>query len=154
MKDLAYRLLARREVVGTCWVFRGSLDRYGYGRLFVDGSNVTAHRAAWAAFRGDPGTAHVLHNEDCTSRACFNPAHLHVGTHQRNMRERDDWGSGIRGHRVATAKLTSSDVAEIRDLREAGALCKTLAERYGVSPSTISHAALGRTWAPVPHTNT
>lgn len=146
MKELAARLLAKRVLDGECWVFDGAKDRDGYGRIAVSGVNTPAHRAAWSAFRGDPGAEHVLRNEGCVSRACFNPDHLHLGAHTQNMIERDAWGAGIRGERVATAKLEASDVLAIRHLRSKGFTCKAIADRFGVKPTTVSHIALRRTW--------
>jgi hypothetical protein len=96
------------------------------------------------AFRGDPGDLHVLHS--CEHRDCFNPDHLHLGTHQDNMAERDEWGHGIRGERVHTARLTAEQVLEARQAHRSGETSVAIAERYGVSPVTIRHAVTGRTW--------
>ncbi len=96
--------------------------------------------------RPSPGDEHVLHNPGCVSRACFNPDCLHLGSHPQNMRERDDWGLGIRGERVAAAKLTEQTVLAIRALRQQGFTCKAISDMFGVNPSTVSHVALRRTW--------
>ena len=146
MSNLASRLLAKRDFVGACWVFSGSKDRCGYGRISVQGINTPAHRAAWMAFRGDPGNQHVLHNEGCVSRACFNPNHLHLGSHTQNMIERDAWGDGIRGERVGRSRLSAEDVRTIRMLRNKGYIWRVIADMFGVHPSTARHAATGRSW--------
>jgi hypothetical protein len=136
------RLLARRVVVDDCWIWPGAHDSCGYGRIWSQGRAALVHREAWVAFCGDPGDLHVLHS--CEHRDCFNPDHLHLGTHQENMAERDEWGHGIRGERVAGARLTAEQVLDARS--RSGETWVTLAERYGVSPSTIRHAVTGRTW--------
>lgn len=141
------RLLAKRQVVGDCWLFDGAHDRNGYGRFFYEGVNEAAHRVAWIIFRGDPGDLHVLHNEDCGHRDCFNPSHLHLGTHQQNMLERDQWGHGIRGERAGRARLAATDVLAARAMRTAGSTWKTIGEKFGVAPATVRQAATGRTWA-------
>jgi hypothetical protein len=147
MKELGQRLLAKRTIEGDCWRFSGSHDRCGYGRIALNGRNEPAHRAAWIAWRGDPGEMHVLHS--CESRDCFQPSHLTLGTHQENMRQRDTWGHGIRGERVALARLTGTQVVEIRKLRAAGMRWANIAQRFGISAATACHAGIGRTWAHV-----
>lgn len=129
---------------GECIRWQGAHDRDGYGRVGVNGINTPVHRATWIKAHGDPGTLHVLHY--CENRDCYNLDHLHLGTHQENMAERDDWGHGIRGERVATARLTEAAVRDAIARRQAGESCISIAQDYGVNPVTISHAVTGRTW--------
>jgi hypothetical protein len=49
------------------------------------------------------------------------------------------------------ATLTADDVRAIRAACEAGVLLSELAQRYGVTETTISHIALRRTWLNVSH---
>ena len=52
----------------------------------------------------------------------------------------------IRGERRPRAKLTETILAECRAWREAGETERVIAERVGVSQSTIHRALAGQTW--------
>lgn len=54
-----------------------------------------------------------------------------------------------RGERVRTAKLTESDVREVRDEHARGASCAALGRRFGVGRGTILKVVKRRTWAHV-----
>jgi hypothetical protein len=66
-----------------CWVWQGSLDTYGYGRLRVDGRLTQAHRFALVLAGVDylPGLE-VAHH--CGRRSCVNPDHLVQVTRSSN----------------------------------------------------------------------
>jgi hypothetical protein len=145
----------RRATIITddgCWIWTRALDASGYGRVGKNGKVVGAHRLAWMTYVGPiPAGAHVLHRDECSSRACCNPDHLYLGSHQQNMRDRDGWGHGIRGERVATARLTEAMVMEAKSLRGDGLTWKQIASRYGVSTSAVRHAVTGRNWKHLPN---
>ena len=62
-----------------CWEWMGSHDRFGHGRVKVDGRNVHVRRAIFAA-RGVPlrPDQHVI--ALCCNSRCVNDDHLVVGT--------------------------------------------------------------------------
>lgn len=72
---------------GGCWLFTGSLDCNGYGKLTVmrNGKKYKAyaHRAAYGLSKARG--VHILHK--CDVPACCNPSHLMAGTHTDNMRD-------------------------------------------------------------------
>lgn len=78
------RLLARREIVGDCWVFRGSLMN-GYGQVRYRGRGMGAHRVAYILLVGPERDGMEL-DHLCRNRACFNPEHLELVPHKVNMR--------------------------------------------------------------------
>lgn len=79
-----------RGDVQDCWLWTGGKNPAGYGRMNVgtsrDSSRVElAHRLAWTWHTGIeiPEGLVVLHL--CDVRACCNPHHLVLGTHQANI---------------------------------------------------------------------
>lgn len=75
-----------------CWLFEGYTDSLGYGAIAYDKKiRLKAHRAAYIVMVGEiPAKMHILHK--CDVRNCVNPAHLWVGTHTDNMRDRNKKG--------------------------------------------------------------
>jgi hypothetical protein len=77
---------AEVDLTGDCWLWTGATTEFGYGHLRVDGNMVYAHRFAYEAVHGSvPWGMFVLHS--CDTPACVRPSHLHLGTHEDNMRE-------------------------------------------------------------------
>lgn len=126
----------------SCWLWQGSICGVGYGHFGIDGHTKDAHRLSWEMTRGPiPDGMRVLHNCPAGDRRdCVNPDHLWLGTQADNIR--DMWAKG-RGR----AKLTSRQVAEIRELAKHTSLSRrAIGLRYGVSKSSIQHILIGRNW--------
>lgn len=91
---IAAKLLRYSEVDPStnCWIWmRCVVDSTGYGQSHDGTKAVSVHRLSWRAFRGPiPTGAFVLH--ECDNRRCINPAHLHLGDAQINLRECVDRG--------------------------------------------------------------
>jgi len=127
------------EITATCWLWKGAINRDGYGKLCFKGNNTApAHRVSYELFKTDiPQDMHVCHTCDITS--CVNPAHLWIGTTQDNKMDQliKDRG-GI--------KLKAKDVLEIRELHSKGKGSQSLANLYGVTCGTISSIIKRRVW--------
>lgn len=149
---------------GECWLWLGRRDPHGYG-IFKLGPKVRrAHRLAWILTHGEiPDGLNACHNcPDGDNPSCVNPAHLFLGTHTDNVADRVQKGrsatgdrSGAhthpeahpRGERSGNARLTESEVLEIRRqyaAREATQVA--LAAAYSVHQTTISLIVKRRNW--------
>ncbi|QXI63447.1 hypothetical protein CP157_01165 [Paracoccus marcusii] len=87
-EEFMLRFWAKVDRSGECWIWQGSKDRQGYGRIKSPGKrvNLKAHRVAYAmVHERDPGEDLVLHG--CDNPSCCNPLHLEAGTHSDNMSE-------------------------------------------------------------------
>lgn len=88
-------LAMTEPIVGDpgCVVWMGSLDGYGYGKIYVDGRMVKAHRYAWEREHGPiPDGAMIDHT--CWQRDCVNTDHLRLATRSQNGQNRAGARSG------------------------------------------------------------
>ena len=137
----------------ACWNWRGSADRYGYGRFRTPSparNIVKAHRLAYELFYGvDLGDRHALHS--CDNPRCCNPHHIRPGSHAENMTDMRSKGrragvGGAAGERNPNARLTAADVAEIRRRIAMGEPGRAIAKDFPVTESAISRIKVGGCW--------
>jgi hypothetical protein len=91
-KDTIKRnLLNRREITSNgCWIFTGTLDSHGYGRVMIHGIIHSAARVSLHIFKDFDlkSPLDACHNDElCNSRACINPDHLYPGTRANNIQD-------------------------------------------------------------------
>lgn len=83
-----------------CWVWTGRTNQRGYGRIRMGEREVLTHRRAWELAMGAIPEGGII-DHLCHNPACFNPSHLRVADHVRNMQNRKGSSShsrsGIRG---------------------------------------------------------
>ena len=130
-----------------CWIWTGSTDKFGYGRISGSGENFKAHRWSYQYYFGKfEQSLHVLHS--CDNPGCVNPLHLFLGTHQDNMDDMNNKGRGVyhSGERSWGSKLTEVEVLQMIDLFKAGFTNMKIAEYYHVSDTCIGNIKRGITW--------
>lgn len=90
------RFWSKVDKTDGCWLWKGSLDKDGYGKFSVEQQTLRAHRIAWIISFGDiaPGLC-VCHT--CDQPTCVNPAHLWLGTPTENAADRDRKGRQAKG---------------------------------------------------------
>jgi len=134
----------------ACWPWMAGRNKGGYGQIRAGGLSsgqvrvVRAHRVAWELAHGDiPDGLCVCHR--CDNRPCVNPAHLFLGTHTDNIRDRHTKGRSARqpGEAHGGAKLTAAEVVAIMASTEP---MSVVAARYAVCRQTISNIRNGKNW--------
>lgn len=150
-EQAAERFWSHVQKSDGCWVWVGTIDRYGYGKFKYRQYMHSGSRFSWTLHFGEiPCGLCVLHQ--CDNPACVNPDHLFLGTHQENMADKVRKGRSKKGvpcnvgESNGRAKLTPEDVREIRRLLADGWTQTRLALRFGVSTTTVAGIASGARW--------
>lgn len=83
------------EKTDDCWIWRGSLDKEGYGCFNYRSKTIKAHRYSFELYnnRRIANGSFICHK--CDNPSCVNPDHIYEGTHKDNMndlRDRKRWG--------------------------------------------------------------
>lgn len=141
----------RRED-GQCWPWIGGFHPSGYGSFNLGGSRalaatVNAHRASYEIATGVPisqihrkrwGDLYVCHT--CDNRACVNPRHLYLGSHDTNMKDMDD-----RGRRVPRAdrRYTQEQERAVLVLRALGWSQDKIAKEVKIPQTIVSMMVRG-----------
>lgn len=132
---------AKVDKTGPCWLWLGGKTSHGYGSIRFGGRKATAllaHRLAYWFTHGEPPpNRSVCHH--CDNPSCVRPAHLFLGTHAENMRDRQQKGR-------AAMKLQPVQVRAIRALADLGWHMKTIGEAFGISGSTAHAIARRKIW--------
>lgn len=143
--------------LGPCHVWLGSTDDKGYGQIREGGKAgrlLKAHRVSWALHNGPLADDRVVLHR-CDNPPCVRFDHLVDGTQAENSQDAAKKGRLVfqtrpslcpRGERHKSAKLTASDVAEIRRLRIGGWTQTRLASAFGVTQAAVWNILSGRTW--------
>ena len=132
----------------ACWPWAGKRNRHGYGVVSVTHSTTAlAHRLILGFVTGTTITRNVLHK--CPGGGnpwCCNPAHLKEGSQAENAQDKVAYGRQMRGESHYNAKLTESDIIDIRRQAAEGASIAALARRYGMAHSAISRIISRNAW--------
>lgn len=138
--------------VGECLEWQGNLDRKGYGRLSSGGRRgklLAAHRIAYEHYVGAiPRGIQVLHR--CDNPKCICVAHLFLGTHADNMRDRQVKGRQPFGEKHGRSRLKTSQVEAIIGELKKGESQADVARSFGVSKMLVSLISRGKRWKHLP----
>lgn len=139
-------LHTKLEIVPTdsCIEWTGAYHKNGYGVLSVNrklakelglGRVQFVHRASYIQHFGLIPEGLVVRHK-CDNKACFNPAHLEVGTHYDNACDAVERG-------LSKRKLTDKEAAFIRESSDSN---RKLATRFGISSTTVFHIKNRNKW--------
>ncbi len=129
-----------------CIIWPFGRNRFGYGKVYYEGRDQLAHRVALSLSAGPAPVKgmHVAHNPAvCSSPACINPTHLRYATAKENCEDKHVSGTLAEGSKVGTARIKLSDAKAI--LVATGSY-RQIAEKFGVSRSTVGDIKTGKTW--------
>ena len=125
----------QRGPASECWLWTAcTFAGTGYGCFGLGGRNRSAHRVSWELTNGPiPDGLCVLHH--CDVKACVNPRHLFLGTHQDNSRDMARKGRG--GRPLKFDRQTATE------LRRVGLSQREIARRLGVTQPAVSYFLRG-----------
>lgn len=145
--DLNIRFLEKVNKTENCWLWTGSKNNKGYGRINVRGKVKLAHRIGYELYfmRYVSDAIQVLHK--CDTPSCVKPAHLFLGNAKDNMQDMSTKKRGCNGERAPWAKLTQKKVEDIRNIyTRGGTSMRKLAKSFGVSFYTIWAIINNKSW--------
>jgi hypothetical protein len=147
------RFLKFVEKTDSCWLWKGSIDKDGYGHFSLPRQSrssyvrVRASRTSFEIFKGViPKGLCVCHT--CDNRVCVNPNHLFLATNEENTIDKINKGRQLKGEEIVQHKLTEDDIRDIRVLHIEHPDIRhwQIAEYYGVARRTISFILQGNRW--------
>lgn len=142
-KPLSVRFNKFIEKKESCWMWKGHINKDGYGTFLLNGKKTGAHRVSWIIHKGIiPLGLYVCHS--CDVRSCVNFDHLFLGTHTDNMQDM------VKKGRNKNLKLSSEQVKKIKEiLKEKNKSHSQIACIFNISKSSISAISNGQNWSNV-----
>lgn len=148
--QIRFWLKVDRRGPDECWLWNGSRDTKGYGRILVRKLVFRAHRAVCFWTHGAPTTKDKsFYCHSCDNPPCCNPRHLRWGTKADNASERNQkrrhWlakdPKGQSGSKNPNAKLS---LEEVQAIRVATGPQRLIAKKFGCAQTQVSRIKLGQ----------
>lgn len=127
----------------SCWEWRFSSIPSGYGHAWFENQYIAAHQLALILAGHPRPTPESVALHSCDNPPCVNPAHLRWGTTKDNSLDMVQRGRSLVGSNHPRAKLTESQVREIKADPRKNA---EIARDYGCLQTTVGHIKKGRQW--------
>lgn len=146
-ETIAEKLQRRSINAGSCRIWIGSPDKFGYRQIAVNRRMRRVHRVAWEVANGRPAPAGLVIRHACDNPACINPDHLILGTQAENVADMISRHRFDRtGEKSNSAKLDWPTVRRIRADRATGATVAELSQRFEISKTQVRNILNNRHW--------
>ncbi len=128
----------RKADLDVCWEWTIARDRDGYGSVWWDGRQQSAHRISYLLAHGNLPDLQIRHT--CDNPPCVNPAHLVAGTPQDNSRDMTTRGRQAKNE-IHWHCIVSDEQVELIRLRYAqgGISYAQLGNQFGISGQEVGH---------------
>jgi hypothetical protein len=130
-----------RPELGPCWIWTAGRFPDGYGAFSVNRKNISAHRFSFEQEYGPllPEFFGEVILHACDNPPCVRPSHLHQGTTEENVADRQAKKRTARGSQMPQTKLSEEAKEELRTLFATKRFTlRELGERFGVHLSTVA----------------
>jgi hypothetical protein len=127
------RVMSRVEKVDGHWLYVGSSDGKGYGKVaFAMRKTIKTHVLAYLYHHGDiPANTDVCHK--CNVKNCINPEHLYLGTRSENVQH------AHRDGLVSQCRLTNEQAMEVfKQANEGQKYQRDIAKDFGIDQQMVS----------------
>jgi hypothetical protein len=105
MKTVEERFFEKVNITDSCWIWIGTPNRDGYGRMSVNKKQYLAHRLSYQIHKGEiSNDLCVCHT--CDNPSCVNPEHLWIGTHQNNVTDKVNKNRHAKGKMLPNGSKT------------------------------------------------
>jgi hypothetical protein len=128
-----------------CWEWLAGTDKDGYGKFWINGETLRAHRVVFTMMFGKvPNGLCVCHV--CDNPGCVNPAHLWAGTTNDNNVDKGEKNRAPFGINHGRHKLPVEKVRRIMELKAKGIGPSEIGRQVGLSVGHVSNVYYGKTW--------
>ena len=136
------------EKLDDCWIWFGTKDKDGYGKIKINRKTLRAHRVIFSLFHdGMDLQPNQLLCHTCDNPSCVNPNHLFIGTEQDNSNDMVKKGRSVRGEQSPFSKLQKDDILQIFDMFINQKMTPTsISKFYNVSETCIRLVLERKSW--------
>lgn len=118
------RFWAKVDKGGECWVWTAGLNHEGYGKFWLNGRTIAAHRVAYILTSG-PIPEGLTIDHLCRVRACVRPDHLEAVTIQENLARAPLALGGFNARKTHCPQGHAYDEANTRVRPDGRRLCRS-----------------------------